>query len=252
MELEICQKGEVYAEKDDDLVYDHTKVILRGANGEFFYAKTSQRMSKPINVNELDKIRIPSEHIHPVADPSFTRAPEPLPSTSYVKQRCLLYYESFHDHTEYLDETLSEIHVCEDLRQNPHPNLAKYLGCVVNKEGRISGLVFVRYPITLDQMLKDGTPFDRQRCLSGIKAGIGHMHGLGLIHNDINPTNIMMDGVGDDMKPIVIDFDSCKKEGDKLGPKFGWTVDDEYAKRENDEYGISKIREALFGENESL
>ena len=118
----------------------------------------------------------------------------------------------------------------EILRQNPHHNIAKYLGCVANKQGRISGLVFVKYPITLGQMLRDGTHFDRQRCLRGIKAGISHLHGLGLIHNDINPENIMMDGVVDDMEPVIIDFDSCRKEDEKLGSKFGWVVDDEYAK----------------------
>lgn len=252
MEMEICQKGELYAEKDDDWVYDHTKVILRGANGEFYYAKSSQRISGPINIDGLDKIRIPFEHIQPVADPSFTRAPEPLPSTSYVKQPVLTYYEPTHNHTEFLNHNLSEIHVCEILRQNPHLNIAKYLGCVVNKEGSISGLVFVKYPITLEQMLKDGTPFDRQRCLRRIEAGISHMHGLGLIHNDITPTNIMMDGVGDDMEPIIIDFDSCRKENEKLGSKFSWTVDDEYTRRENDEYGLSKIREALLGGKECL
>jgi len=96
-------------------------------------------------------------------------------------------------------------------------------------------------------MLRDGTHFDRQRCLRGIEAGVSHLHGLGLIHNDINPENIMMDGVGDDMEPVIIDSDSCRKEDEKLGSKFGWVVDDEYAKRENGDYGISKVRDALNG-----
>lgn len=224
MELEICEKGEIYVDKDDDMFYDHTKVILRGPDGELFYAKTSQRISRPINIDGLDKIRIRFEHIQPLADPSFTRAPEPLPPTSYVKQPSLLDYESSdssHHHTEFLNEILSEIRMCEVLRQNPHANIAQYLGCNINNEGRISGIVFVRYPITLGQLLKDRTPFNRQRCLDGITAGIGHMHDLGLIHNDINPVNIMMDGVREDTKPIIIDFDSCRKEGEKLGPKFG-------------------------------
>jgi serine/threonine protein kinase len=38
------------------------------------------------------------------------------------------------------------------------------------------------------------------------------MHDLGLVHSDLNPSNIM-----DGNNPIIIDFDSCKPEGQKLG-----------------------------------
>ena len=38
--MEICEKGEIYVEKDDDLIFDHTKIILRGADDEYFYSKT--------------------------------------------------------------------------------------------------------------------------------------------------------------------------------------------------------------------
>ena len=73
-------------------------------------------------------------------------------------------------------------------------------------------------------MLKDGTPFDRGHCSRGIEAGVRHMHKLGLVHNDLNPSNIMMDGDN----PVIIDCDSCKREGDELGSKAGtdgWTLD---------------------------
>jgi len=42
--------------------------------------------------------------------------------------------------------------------------------------------------------------------LEGIASGVGHMHSLGLIHNDIDPSNIM---ITEDDSPVVIDFDSC-------------------------------------------
>lgn len=73
------------------------------------------------------------------------------------------------------------------------------------------------------------------------------MHQLGLIHNDLNPTNIMMDGD----TPVVIDFDSCKREGDRLGSKVGtpgWALEDEkYARWANDLHSLEKMREALSG-----
>lgn len=49
--------------------------------------------------------------------------------------------------------------------------------------------------------------------LDGIRAGIQHLHSLGLIHNDINPANVMFDGDG---IPVVIDFDSCRGVGEGL------------------------------------
>lgn len=76
------------------------------------------------------------------------------------------------------------------------------------------------------------------------------MHALGLIHNDLNPSNIMMNGDS----PVIIDFDSCKREGEKLGLKlgtFGWAMEGvDYATPQNDYFGLSKIREALVEEEE--
>ena len=243
--MEICEKGEIFVEKDDDLIFDHTMIILRGADDEYFYAKTNQRIfrSPIIDVNGLDATRIPADQIWPLADPQFTRAPDPLSST-YVKRPSLLYYGL--DDLNYGSHVLTEVEACEVLKRHPHPNIAPYLGCIV-KEGRIRGLVFAKYSVTLSQMLEGGTPFDRGHCLRGIEAGIRHMHNLGLVHNDLNPSNIMMDGDN----PVIIDFDSCKREGDKLGSKAGtdgWTLDgQDYARRDNDLYSLSKIRAALMG-----
>jgi serine/threonine protein kinase len=50
-------------------------------------------------------------------------------------------------------------------------------------------------------------------CLSGILAGIRRLHSLGLVHNDITPSNIMFD---DDGTPVLIDFDSCRQVGELL------------------------------------
>ncbi|KAJ4864110.1 protein kinase domain-containing protein [Trichoderma breve] len=245
--MEICETGEAFVEKDDDLVFDHTKIILKGADDEFFYAKTNSREHQipQIDVNSLDISRIPADHIWPLADSTFTRAPDPLPSTSYLKRPSLLYYEDTHDTSEYSHQILTEIEACEILRRNPHPNIAQYLGCLV-KDGRVRGLCFTRYSITLAQLLRDGTDFNKSHCLLGIKAGVRHLHDLGLVHNDLNPSNIMMHG--DDA--VIIDFDSCKREGEELGLKrwtVGWALDNQdYARRENDVYSFSKIEEALL------
>jgi serine/threonine protein kinase len=49
--------------------------------------------------------------------------------------------------------------------------------------------------------------------LEGILAAIKHLHSLGLVHNDINPANIMLD---EDGTLILIDFDSCRYIGESL------------------------------------
>ena len=116
----------------------------------------------------------------------------------------------------------------------------------MSNDGRMKSLCFVKYGVNLfDRVIKDARPFDKDLCLQGIENGIQHLHGLGFIHCDINPTNIVMDGDN----PVIVDFDSCRREGQTLGSKAGtegWTSENFYfAKRENDQYGFSKIREFL-------
>lgn len=58
--------------------------------------------------------------------------------------------------------------------------------------------------------------------MRGIEDGIQHLHGLGLINNNLNPSNIMMDGENS----VIIDFDSCKVEGAQLGKgRCSWMAD---------------------------
>jgi serine/threonine protein kinase len=177
-----------------------------------------------------------------LVDPKFTRAYYPPPQTTFLKRPSLLGYSPG---DVYYDQVLNEIAACEILRQHPHPNIAPYFGCVV-KDGRIRGLVFKRYHTTLGEMLNKKKTFDRVGCLRGIRAGVRHMHRLGLVHNDLNPANIMMDHG----KPVIIDFDSCKREGDKLdkGGSPLWALDNPEwrSRRENDVYGLNKLRKALF------
>jgi serine/threonine protein kinase len=91
--------------------------------------------------------------------------------------------------------------------------------------------------------MREAATFDKSLCLRGIEDGVRHMHSLGLVHNDLNLSNIMMDG----NRPVVINFDSCKREGDVLGLKggtFDWQVEGTvYAMRENDYFSLSKICE---------
>jgi serine/threonine protein kinase len=49
--------------------------------------------------------------------------------------------------------------------------------------------------------------------LVGILDAIRHLHSLGLVHNDLNPSNIMFDELDE---PVIIDFGSCRRIGESL------------------------------------
>ncbi|PHH49460.1 hypothetical protein CFIMG_007793RA00001 [Ceratocystis fimbriata CBS 114723] len=229
--MEICEQKQafVFDEEEDDLVFHHTKIILRQGD-QYFYATTNQRIraSSDIDINKVDIKPILTDHISQVVDDpaKFTQAPDPLPNDCYLKQPCLIHYDEDTEASRHPgDLVLHEAEICEILIKNSHPNIVQYLGCILEKDrdniSRIKGLCFVKYLKSLEQRLreeKDETPLDRQRCLAGIENGMKHLHGLGLVHNDLNPSNVMMDAQ-DNL--VIIDFDSCQPEFGKLGLKGG-------------------------------
>jgi hypothetical protein len=189
-------------------------------------------------------VPIVCETLWPEFSPSLTIAPEQLWKCYYIKRSNLIDYEADQEKNNYKELVLAETYACEILRTNPHPNIAKYWGCEV-VDGTIRGLCFGRYTITLGERLDAGVPLDTRLCLQGIRAGVAHLHSLGLTHNDINPSNIMMDP-GDN--PVIIDFDSCTREGEGL-LKFGtpdWFPEGaRTGSRQNDSYALRKMDEYL-------
>ncbi|KAJ8123343.1 hypothetical protein ONZ43_g684 [Nemania bipapillata] len=246
--MEIIQASEAFVQGEGDLVFDHKKFILRRTrDNQYFYSRTLKRISSPsaTDLEELELIEIPTDHIWPIFKAGLTAAAQPLPSKTYIKRPSLIDYGDTPASYKLSDQILNEAEVCEILMEHPHPNIAHYLGCIV-EDGRITGLCFVEYDMTLSEAMKHDISLDKERFLQGIENGVSHLHGLGLIHNDLNPHNIMIQ----DGNPVIIDFDSCKKEGQELGPKRGtdgWCAEKmDYAIRDNDRYGISKIREFMM------
>ncbi|KAI1426495.1 kinase-like protein [Xylaria sp. FL1777] len=246
--MEVQTQSEAFEEKDGDFVFSHTKVILKKGS-EFYYAVTSQRQSTHFDPNEVECIRIPDEHIYPAAAPNLLQAPDPLPSNVYVKTPALVTYGDTPASSNFASLMSEEIRICEILRLHPHPNIAQYLGCVV-MDDKIHGVCFVKYKMTLAKHLRKGYPIDADRCLAGLEKAVSHLHALKLVHNDINPSNIMLD---DENEPVLIDFDSCKYEGEQLGLKGGtegWADRTaRIASFDNDFYGLGRIREHLVAYN---
>jgi serine/threonine protein kinase len=232
--MKIVEANDIFREDDDDVVFIYTKVFLKEGD-QPFYATVNARNTVALSIplSAIDAIPIPAAHISPPYLPSLTRAPEPLPSDCFVKRPCLVYYgdaagASSSDSIAAL--VLHEARICETLRRHPHPNVARYHRCVVDGAGRISGPCFAHYAKTLAEAVAAADRGstrrrrgERESWLAQIANGIRHLHSLGLIHNDINPSNIMLDAAGG---PVIIDFDSCQPVGQKLGLKgatSGWT-----------------------------
>ncbi|KAK0101721.1 hypothetical protein ONS95_006876 [Cadophora gregata] len=260
--MEILHRGEQYGDTDGDggFKYQHTTVIYKFENK--IYSGTCQlRISGDFNpkLEDIsDIVLIPTEAYCPLIPPKFTKVPEDLLGTCYIKTPHLASYTPSNP-TEISDRVLREVAVLETLRANPHPNIAKYIGCQVH-DGRIVGICFIKYRETLDERVNPGwhgkTMFsyadskrpldDREGFLAGIESGIRHLHALGLVHNDIKPGNIMLD---DDDNPVIIDFDSCCLEGQDLegmGGTFQWAdLSAKIALRRNDFDALWDIREWL-------
>jgi serine/threonine protein kinase len=141
---------------------------------------------------------------------------KPAWSAIYVKTPSLLaYIDENHE-----KQIAREVETCEILLKNPHPNIATYYGYKAT-HGPVSGQCFRRYTSTLleavnPQRLGKVAFLSRARELvranmksgiEGILAAIKHLHSSGLVHNDINPANIMLDNDG---TFVLIDFDSCR------------------------------------------
>ncbi|KAG6188147.1 hypothetical protein E4U10_005294 [Claviceps purpurea] len=246
--MEIYSDGEVWDEVDGEMVFLFSKMIIRGKNNQLFLATSELRVheASALDLEKLDKIAINPDFFQPLYSARLLRAPTPVAQDSYIKVPDLLNVEENLTPEASLSKlVLHEIEVLELLRKHPHPNIVEYRGCVVT-DGRISGLCLAKYKMTLSERMKVDAPFDKEIFLDGVERGIRHLHSLDIVHNDINPSNIMLDELD---RPVIIDFDGWQKNGQELGTKKGtpgWRIEGAKCVRfENDFYGLSKIREFL-------
>ncbi|KAL6866463.1 hypothetical protein ACO1O0_002574 [Amphichorda felina] len=195
---------------------------------------------------------IPDNDIFPEWVPysaELTEAPDTFPPITYIKRPNLSLYDIFQEHNALNNipkGLLEEAKAMEMISKHPHPNIICYHGCRVRR-GRITGLVLDRHPHTLSDYLKnkvgsvDGVPF-----IQAVKSAICHLHSLGWAHNDLNPSNILVD---EDGMPILIDFGSAREIGAKLGTSRGtkgW-IDGEMkdyhtSDKRHDFFALEKIR----------
>jgi serine/threonine protein kinase len=229
--MEIVNSAECFEDFGDECKFSYLQLIIR-ENGLLYSAKCLCRQPNvaELTLSKLDDVKLlhTKDRGHKVK-PTWTILEGP--HDYYIKTPNLWAY---HD-SDLEQNILHEIEVCEFLKLHPHSNIAFYGGCK-STNGRVSGISFERYALTLlervnpDHLGKPGFLSSGRRfvddstkgCLDGILAGIYHLHSLGIIHNDITPSNVMFK---EDGTPVIIDFGSCQRAGESLvgiGRTFGW------------------------------
>ena len=171
----------------------------------------------------------------------------------YIKRPNLPKYDVFKHHkvVHLLAQVLlEEAYTMEFLHQRPHPNIVRYRGCC-HKRGYLTGIVLDRYSNNLEKYLKKGNVLtDTKKFMDALESAICHLHSLGWAHNDLNPTNVMIDEseVGS-VLPILIDFGSSRQVDRPLGLSRGTTgwvegkiEDYTTSAKENDIFALKIIR----------
>jgi serine/threonine protein kinase len=255
--MEIVESSETFKTINGKFQFYCVKGIVRQDN-VLYSAKWKDRRQKPFDISQLyDVQQLETIDKAPKMRADWTVVPG---FDCYIKTPSLFEYCGSHDIEKRI---LREVETCEVLRKHPHPNIASYYGCRETR-GRVSGICFKQYTSTLaervnPQHLNKSTFLLSSRPLvsdamkerlGGILDGIQHLHSLGLVHNDITPSNIMLD---DDGTLVLIDFDSCRKVGELLCETetkrtHGWHDPDvKTVSERNDLDAFLELRTWLFG-----
>ncbi|KAJ8129876.1 hypothetical protein O1611_g3754 [Lasiodiplodia mahajangana] len=241
--MEVVDSVERWKGTGEDLVFHDTIVILRQGSRHFFARQDGK--ARNINLDNLKSIEeIPETFMYTPLPDGLTQAPDPLPENVYIKRANMIHY---YPGMNGCDDIVEEAKVYEKLRLHPHKNIARYHGCLV-ENGMFYALCIEKYPATLSQRQDDLSTEDKKRIMRDIRSGVAHLHSLGLVHNDLNPSNIVLT---DDGTAVIIDFDSCRPAGERIGVKGAtpfWEVDSEYALPENDLQQVNQIERSLFEE----
>lgn len=202
--------------------------------------------------------RVPDSDLYPEAPPDITIASVPAGADVFIKTPKLNRYDELEGTGIAAKLLMHEVKSLELLKRHQHPNIIGYYGCIVRR-GRIVGIVLDRYPLNLQERVtvnmdhfdtEDVAPLDKDVCVHRVESAVKHLHSLGLAHNDLSPSNIMLRR-GKSTDPVIIDFGSCQPVGERLlsagtpgwVDEIGWST----SSLQNDEVALKRIGTWLTG-----
>ena len=145
---------------------------------------------------------------------------------------------------------LEEARTMEFLSKHPHPHIVQYHDCR-SRRGYLTGIVLSRSSHDLKDYLRKGVGIiDKAAFMNALGSAIRHLHSLGWAHNDLNPTNVLVDeSEAARGMPVLIDFGSARKIGSLLGTSrgtSGWIEgrieDYTTSRKEHDIFALDKLR----------
>ncbi|KAH7087520.1 kinase-like domain-containing protein [Paraphoma chrysanthemicola] len=203
------------------MLAEYLEARKRGDRG-IWYAETeiSRDLAPPADLWQWDMKprKIDLTKVYPLYNDSMTIATRK--NMPYVKEVSLLLLGPNIFRLPYtFAVTLCDIQTCELLRRNPHPNICSYRGINLDGENGIIGLVFDRHDVDLRALVKSGQPFDAAACMRDVENAVRHLHSLGLIHYDLNPTNVLYDAKAG--RFVLGDLDASQQIGMQVRYKRG-------------------------------
>jgi len=254
---ELVKHYEAWDLTTDSEKFDHTVTVWKEGDN-YFQAKHSARADSSFDLGSLlATTPIPMQLFLGRWHSSFTESPI-LTSNSFLKRPPIFLPQNYNESTADNaggqgkrhfrtpgDDMVDEAKIYEILKDHPHQNICAYYGCVRNGD-YVTAICLKKYGRSLQEAVwKGDRTLDHAAILAGISKGLRFLHEtLGLVHNDINPSNIMLDDVGE---AVIIDFDSCMPIGQDIGYRKGgtpgWTSESQgkIAVPENDLYGLSLV-----------
>lgn len=254
LQKEVIEVIEAWKGDTDEFAFS---IVFWREGKKFYRAEVPERIGKDdVDLDTMPKPLKPIDmtRFRGTWKPSLSEVSQSILDMAYIKSPKVIDYYGGDDKPG--ERLVLEAEKLEMIRNNGgHPNICEYYGCV-RQDQFVTGLALKKYPKTLQALMKEEDMIldKRLKLYRRITNGAQFLHRLGLVHNDLNPNNIMVD---ENDQVAIIDFDSCTKIGDvrdllmKSGT-FSWSrefdpsaadTEDVFA---NDTYSLHLIHNYLF------